>query len=306
MPDQNNHQLDDEYSQIRSELRQALQSPHKLSYAEAKLNEVAVKFGIRSSAGSRRLRKLLESTVHEIKLKWPNTPPQIHLYSSLADEQLHPLEVAMGVSHKAYICYQAALFLNELSDQVPNTLHVGIERPKTSSKSKAPELWDDFVLRDAFAKPPRPHKKVALFGNQRIVLLERAYSGNAGVESRTFSSLTKGKTIHVTGLERTLLDCAISPEDAGGISNVIDAFAEAANQIDIQKMIRLYRGFGLKYPHWQRIAFILKHFTDSRIADKWMNAFGKPKNKFYAMKGYKLNWRYDDETQIYYPPGLLK
>lgn len=291
----------DLFSRLVSELA----APRRLTAIERAVTEAAEAAGLSPSSLSRLKSKILDVGVHEIRLKWPNSSPRVRVYSSAEPATLSPLEVAMGMVDGGYLCYQTALFWNELSDQVPRTLYLAKERPSSSPTTPAPEKWSDIELRDNFTKLPSDHRNVAHFNRYRIVLLERAATGCAGVDIRETGVDDRRVQIRVTGLERTLLDCASVPENAGGIANVIEAFERSSDRIELNRLASTYAKLGFKYPHWQRVAFLLLHFGDKSLAHQWMSSFGAPKNKFFLAKGYNLDWKFDQDTQIYYPPGVL-
>jgi predicted transcriptional regulator of viral defense system len=293
---------------IFRELLHALEKPHRSTETDLIIEEFVAQQNI-SGSGARRIRsRAFKEGIREIGLKWkgPSSRSQKHLYSSLRDEEINPLEVATAFHPKSYLCYQTALFWNELTEQVPQTFYIGQERPETSSKAQIPVNFDDFELRDAFVKVPVEHKTVGMFGQYRYIILVRAYTGNAGVEERKIPFNGKKITASITGLERTLLDCISVPENAGGISNVIEATRLAAEKIDIDLLFDLYTKLRFKYPHWQRVGLLFDRLGYTDLEKKWKNRFGSPKNKFFLTKGYKLEWEFDDAWSIYFPRGLFK
>jgi predicted transcriptional regulator of viral defense system len=109
----------------------------------------------------------------------------------------------------------------------------------------------------------------------------------------------------MTGLERTLLDCASVPENAGGIANVIEAFERGLKRLDYEAFLSMYRQLSFKYPHWQRIGLLFEKLGAQELAQKWKAEFGTPMNKFFISKEYKLDWEFDASWKIYYPTGLF-
>ena len=295
-------------AKIYRELLQLLEKPRR----SAEIDPVITQFGLDknlSESGKRRLKnKVFDEGLNQIKLKWKSgsSPSRAHLYSSLPDKDINAFEVAIAFHPNSYLCYQTALFWNELTEQVPQTFFIAQERPKTSPKSKAAESFDDFELRDAFVKLPIGHPNVAIFGNYRYIILARAYTGNAGVKAKKISFKGKKVTIPITGTERTLLDCISVPENAGGISNVVDAIKLGAKNIDLKIFYDLYRKLEFKYPHWQRVGLLFEKLGYSELAKEWRSQFGVPRNKFFLAKGYKLEWDFDESWSIYSPPGLFK
>lgn len=290
---------------ISQTLLREFESPIRASKLNSRIAHVATSHAFDRRQETALTSQLFSNGLHELSLKWPKSAVSTEIYCSRNEESIHPLEVALALVEGGFLCYQTALYWNELTDQVPHTYYVAKERPKTSSKSKPPETWDDFQLRDAFVKPASEHKKIAVFRDHKIILLDRSYTAKAGVEARSLSVLPGSRAILITNLERTLLDCASVPENAGGLSSVIDAFEIARHRLKLDVLLELYEKLDFKYPHWQRIGFLLKHFVDENLSTEWARFFGKPKNKFYLAKGYTLDWKFDAEFSIFYPNGIL-
>ncbi|MBI3897328.1 MAG: hypothetical protein HY308_03415 [Gammaproteobacteria bacterium] len=289
------------------ELLPLLHTPRRYEAIRPVINQFGLEQNLSVSGLGRLERRVLSEGLNKLKLKWKGSYRTIpDIYSTLPSTDVNPLEVAIAFYPRSYLCYQTALFWNELTKQVPRTFFIAQERPSTSSKTVAPENFDDFELRDAFVKPPKEHPNVASLGEYRFVFLARAYTGSAGVELRDIPFKQKKVPTLITGLERTLLDCIAVPENAGGISNVVDATKQAAERIKLDSLIELYSQLEFKYPHWQRIGLLLDRVGHLKLAKRWGAQFGPPKNKFYLTKGYKLEWEFDESWGVYYPRGLFK
>lgn len=296
--------------QLLGELVELLKRPRRYN----ELNEAIKLFGERrnlTDSGRRRLESKLSTTgaLKEIPLRWSaNAPaPKPRLFSTQPPEDITALEIATALHRKSYLCYHTALFWNQLTEQIPNTFYIAVERPSTSGPKyrQRTESLDDFVLRDVFVKNHIEHTNVATFRQSRFVIIARSYSGNAGMVHRTVHFQGKATEIALTGAERTLIDCIASPEDAGGIATVVDAMKLYAPSIDIERFAALYEDLAFKYPHWQRIGLLLDKLGYIDLAKYWKSKFCEPKNKFFLARGYRLEWKFDEKWSIYYPPGLL-
>ena len=289
------------------ELLLLLQTPRRYEAIWPVIQQFGLKHSLSVSGLDRLKRRVLSEGLNKLKLKWKGSRRNIvDLYSPLPISDVNFLEVAMAFHLRSYLCCQTALFWNELTDQVPRTFYIAQERPSTSSKTAAPDCFDDFELRDTFVKRPKEHPNIAAFGEYRFVFLARAYTGSAGVELRHIPFKQEKVSTLITGLERTLLDCIAVPENAGGISNVVDATKRAAQRINLGSLFELYRKLEFKYPHWQRVGLLLERVGYPELAKKWRAKFGAPKNKFYLTKGYKLAWEFDESWSVYYPRGLFR
>lgn len=288
-----------------SELLHELSPPRRTTETVQVIARFTEEKNLSDLGASKLKKKALEEGLHKIRLKWPNTAAAVKLYSSVPDEQVNVLELATAFHPKSYICYLSALYWNELTEQVPRTFYVAQERPGSSSVPHAPEKFDDLILRDVFLKSPAKHRNVATFQGYRYVFLARAFTGHSGVESRTIPFQNRSIEISITNLERTLLDCVSVPENAGGISNVLEAFERGLSRMNNSTLLSLYRHLDFKYPHWQRIGLVLEKLDASKFSRCWKSEFGEPKNKFFIAKEYKLDWELDPVWKVYYPKGLF-
>jgi predicted transcriptional regulator of viral defense system len=295
------------------ELAETLKRPRRHNELTEAIKQFGKNHNLTDSGLSRLETKLsAQGGLKVIPLKWSTgaPTPRPQLFSTRPSDEISPLEIASALHRKSYLCYHTALFWNQLTEQVPNTFYIAIERPATSSlhrRSRSrPEQLDDFVLRDVFVKAHAEHTNVATFRGSRFVTIARAHSNAAGVEHRTVHLDDKAVDIAVTGLERTLLDCIAVPEDAGGIANVIDALKTGGSSINFDTFSELYDQLAFKYPHWQRIGLLFTKLGLDDLAKRWKAKFGEPNNKFFLAKGYRLEWEFDNTWSVYYPTGLFK
>lgn len=294
-------------TKLYQDLLHLLQIPRRYEAIQPVIDQFRLAHNLSANGLARLEKRVFSEGLIKLKLKRKGSHKTIvGLYSSLQSNGANPLEVAVAFHLRSYLCYQTALFWNELTEQIPHTFYIAQERPSTSSNTQAPERFDDFELRDAFVKMPKEHPNIATLGEYRYIFLARAHTGNAGVESRKILFKQKYVPVLITGLERTLLDCISVPENAGGISNVIEAIKRGAEKIDLDSLFNLYNKLGFKYPHWQRVGLLLERVGPLNLARRWRTFFGTPKNKFFLTKGYKVGWDFDETWSIYFPPGLFK
>ena len=294
-------------SALYKELLETLKSPRRMSDVLVELEKFSEDKALSKGAYSEIKNKILNEGLRKLKLKWPNGNPITKVYTSCSnDSEINILELARGIYQKSYFCYLPALYWNELIDQVPKTYFIAHERPITSVSSEPSIEFNDLALRDAFIKPPTQHRNVFVYNDNHVVYLARSYSGFAGVVLKTVQSHGKTIIVWATGLERTLIDCATFPENAGGISNVIEAFEKASSRIDPILMVKLYKDLKFKYPYWQRIGLIFDQLGNTDLSKVWEQSFGQPENKFFLMKEYRIDWEYNEKWKVFSPKGLFK
>lgn len=243
-----------------------------------------------------------DKKIQPISLKWTQGEPFRKLQA--IQHKINPLEIAMGFFEKGYLCFGSALFWNGLTTQIPKTFYIAKERPNPGPKRSPPDL-DEFTLQEQFMKSPRLSSKTCRFQDYSYTLVERDYSGQFGVISKTVPFAGKKVNITLTNLERTLIDCTVSPHYSGGPAAIVQAFEISAPKLHIQTLISTYKKLSFIFPYWQRIGLILDKISTHKNVNAWKNEFGKPKMKFYFDKNYRLSWSFDEIWQIYYPKGLL-
>ena len=131
---------------------------------------------------------------------------------------VHEYEVAMALVQPAAISHWTALNYHGLTEQIPRhvfvltTTDVSVPRKRTSESAEGRGGYpvNGTVYRFVQVRPER------YFG------VERIWVGDARVS--------------ITNLERTLLDGLAMPQHCGGFGEVIHAFGEAIDQLDVERI----------------------------------------------------------------------
>ncbi len=257
-------------------------------------------WGLPSSMLARELFSKLPLTLPEMKAK------EFHFYGN--DTMLYlwgkpsVYEVAMTLDPQAYLSHYSALFLNDLTDQIPKIIYLNHEQKQ---KALGDALLETEIpqeqIDDAFSRPQRISKNIVEYDqNSSLCLLNGMGDGKVGIVVR---QVPPKLTVRVSDLERTLLDCAVSPYYAGGVFQVRDAFTRAAERLSVNKLIAYLRKMKYRYPFHQVIGFYLEAsgaYKDKQLA--LLDAFPR-KRKFYLMHGIEKA-KFSERWQLYYPEGL--
>lgn len=239
------------------------------------------------------IRYLIQNTpLTEKRFNFPNAPKLKYAWGDIS-----PLEVVMTLDQKAYCTHLTAMFIHNLTEQVPRTIYLNVEQPAkpTREASLTQERIDA-----AFKRPQRVSKNVADFEEYRVCLLGGKFTDNAGVVEMTD---TNGTPVRVTNIERTLIDIVVRPAYAGGSSTVLTAYEKAAGIVSVNKMTAMLGKLNYTYPYHQAIGFYLeKSRAYSESAVELMNKF-KIEFDFYLVHGMK-EMDYDEKWHLYYPKGL--
>jgi predicted transcriptional regulator of viral defense system len=160
-------------------------------------------------------------------------------------------EVAMSIEKNSYLSHYSAVFINQLTEQIPKTIYVNKERGFNNKEND--EKIDDEKVKNAFNKEPRVSKNIYTFDDKKIVLLNCMDTNKIGVRYVKYEN----SMIETTNLERTLIDCVVRPFYVGGIEEVIKYFINAKNLVSINLIIEYLNKIDYIYPYHQAVGFYL-------------------------------------------------
>ena len=133
------------------------------------------------------------------------------------------LEMLLYLKTSSYYSHYTALRMHGLTEQVPKVLYISHERAAGATHSSNPLAQAD--IDEAFQRPVRVSNNAVDFRDQRIVLLNSAFTGELGVIDHIAQlGAQTGEKVRVTNLERTLIDAAVRPAYCGGVFEVAKAF----------------------------------------------------------------------------------
>jgi predicted transcriptional regulator of viral defense system len=202
-------------------------------------------------------------------------------------------DIASTRSRSAYFSHYSALFINNLTLQIPKQIYISSERLSPSGR-------DSYSLIQAnidrvFKKKPRITNNKRFYRDNAINFLQSQGYAHLGVK--------KYRSIYqVTDVERTLIDVSVRPFYSGGVTEVLEAFSNAKESIDVKKLFRYYKKMNFIYPYHQVIGFYLEKAGYSSEDQDLFYEIGK-KNSFYLT--YDMpRVMYSEKWQLYYPKGL--
>lgn len=206
---------------------------------------------------SRKLRRLEFGFPHrkEVRYTWGKIP-------------IEP--VLLTLKPNCYFSHFTAVQLHELTEQDPRTVYVNHEqRPKPISQGGLSQERIDA----AFRRKPRMTRNLAMVKGTkregiRVCLLNGKHTGYLGVEERDVPSWDEAASarLRLTDIERTLIDIAVRPFYAGGVSEVLKAYEHAAERASVNRLAGLLRKLGYVYPYHQAVGFYLDAAGSSRGA----------------------------------------
>lgn len=211
----------------------------------------------------------------------------------LPQSKIDFFDVASVRSRSSYFSFFSALYINNLTLQIPKQIYLTLER-KTLDHN-------DNILRQenidrAFSKPPRITTDKRNYKNFDINFINGQYQNQIGItEFRDQYT--------VSDIERTLIDISVRPFYSGGVTQVLEAYINAKNRMDPKKLIDYYTQMNYTYPYHQVIGFYLeKAGYDEKIYNEFLN-FDDLDFDFYLTYNI-LHKEYSKKWRLYYPKGL--
>jgi len=236
---------------------------------------------------------LLEQTnLKKVSFDFPNRKIIRYVWGQVP---LH--ELLMTLQSNCYFSHYTAMYLHDLTEQVPKTVYVNQEQP-AKSRSEGAITQDRIDM--AMRRPVRVSGNVVQHEDYRIYLLNGKNTGNLGVVEM---DSPEGARIRVTDVERTLIDVTVRPVYGGGAFEVLKAYKLARPKVSVNKLAATLKKLDYIYPYHQAIGFYLERagvYTESSIALLRKFDF---KYDFYLTHQIKEK-AYSERWRLYFPKGL--
>lgn len=205
--------------------------------------------------------------------------------------------IAQSIKKSSYLSHGSAVFLLGLTDLLPRTVHLNFEQsPKPSSKGI---LLQENIDR-AFSRPQRKTKFIYRYEDYRIIVTNGKFTNRLEVSPlKTFSS----EIVDATRIERTLIDIAVRPNYAGGVTQVLDVYRRSRELISVQVLIATLKKLDYVYPYHQSIGFYMEK---AGYLEKQFSRLKKLGTDYDFYLNYELpkSRRYDKKWRLYYPESL--
>ena len=239
------------------------------------------------------LKFALENTrLQEARVAFPYRPVVRYTWG-----EIPIFELVLSLQSDSYLSHYTAMYLHDLTEQIPKTIYLNFEqRPKNYEVKPLEQSRIDA----AFRRPMRTSKNIATFKDYRICLLNSMGIGNLGViESRW----TDGEKIRFTSIEKTLIDITVRPIYAGGVFEVLKAYRSAKGNVSINRLTAMLRKLNYVYPYHQAVGFYLERsgvYDESSI--RLLRKF-EMNYDFYLT--YDMQEQdYSKEWRLFFPKGF--
>jgi len=206
---------------------------------------------------------------------------------------LSPFEFALSFFKHSYLSHGTALHLHGHAPE--GKIFVNHEQTAKKSTSRLSQRGID----QAFRNQPRRSAFEFKTKTSSITFLNGKNTGNAGVIDFVGPN---GERLRTTSLERTLIDCVVRPQYAGGIAKVAAVFLTACDHVSIPEIAQLLAKTKYAYPYHQAIGFLLERAGVNRdkLAPLRKNSI---RFNFHLDYGVKESG-FDDAWKIHYPLHL--
>ncbi len=211
----------------------------------------------------------------------------------LPQSKIDFFDVASVRSRSSYFSFYSALYINNLTLQIPKQIYLTLERKSLDHNDNS--LKQENIDR-VFSKPPRITTDKRNYKNFDINFINGQYQNQIGItEFRDQYT--------VSDIERTLIDISVRPFYSGGVTQVLEAFVNAKDRMDPKKLIEYYSKLNYTYPYHQVIGFYLeKAGYDEKIYNEFLN-FDDLDFNFYLTYNI-LHKEFSKKWHLYYPKGF--
>ncbi len=198
-----------------------------------------------------------------------------------------------GLRKGGYFTHYTSMYLHGLTLQIPKTHYLNFEHYSVEQKA---ELTQE-AIDNAFDKPQRKSKKNYSLGGNKITLLQGMFTNKLGV----IEQYNDTQAFFFTNIERTLIDIAIRPVYSGGVFEVLNAYREAKEKVNIHLLKEYLENLNFTYPYHQVIGFYLEK---AGYPESTLSLF-EDKIEFNFYLTYDIRKRiFSNRWKLYYPQGI--
>jgi predicted transcriptional regulator of viral defense system len=225
------------------------------------------------------------------RLEFPHRPATRYSWGDVKLEN-----VIQSIHPKGYFSHYTAMQHHDLTEQIPKTIYFNIEQRLKGGGTEPTQTAMD----RAFKGKCRVSQNSVNVGERTIRILNGRNTGEMGVITiANDNSLEK----RVTNIERTLIDITVRPVYSGGVFQVAEAFAAAASEVSIERLVTYLRCLNFTYPYHQSIGYYMNRsgkFSNSQL--ETIRELGL-KYDFYLDYGMKKT-NYIKEWRLHVPQGF--
>lgn len=229
------------------------------------------------------------------KFEFPHRPETLYVWG-----EVPLLEMLLHLKTSSYYSHYTAMRLHGLTEQVPKIIYISHER---STETAVNDGISQSTIDEAFQRPVRSSSNAVEFQDQRITLLNSAFTGELGVIDHLAQlGAQAGVKVRVTNLERTLIDAAVRPSYCGGVFEVAKAFELAKGTLSVNTLGAMLSKLQFSYPYHQAIGFYLER---AGYRDSSLDLMRRFPMKFDFYLNHEMGeTRYEPSWRLHVPKGF--
>jgi len=205
-------------------------------------------------------------------------------------------QIALSIKLNSYFSHYTAMYLHNLTQQIPKTIYLNTEQSKKPVKNTSLEQER---IDSAFKRKVRASQYVFSYENWKICCLSGKNTNNLGVEELITNEEEK---LPVTNMERTLIDISVRPIYSGGIYEVLNAFREAKGKFSVNKLLAMLKKIDYVYPYHQVIGFYMDR---AGYQESQLHLVRKIEMKYDFYLDYDIKEpSYSKEWRLYFPKNF--
>ena len=242
-----------------------------------------------------RCELVRQGRLTKAQLSFKQIPRIVYVWGKVS-----PFEVLDRVDPRAYFSHHSAMYLHDLAQGNPAIHFLNLEQRLSSPKDRS---LTQRGIDGAHRKASRISTNAIVYDGVEFCLLGGKNTRNLGVESLAFRDDGGHPfSVQVTSLERTLIDIATRAACAGGPAEVLHAFSQARDRVNVNRLVRLLSDIAHVYPHHQSIGFYMTQsgYPEEEIAP--IRALPREFD-FYLDKEMRET-RFDPDWRIHVPAEL--
>ncbi len=205
--------------------------------------------------------------------------------------------IMSGLKSNSYYAYYSALFLHQLTLQIPKTIYLNFEHNRSINIDNNESSLTQEKIDKTFKGSQRKSSLTFSFNDKKIILTNGKFTDKLGVIRR----INNNQCFEYTNLERTMIDIAVRPVYAGGVFEVLEAFKIAKERLNIEMLFSYLEELNFIYPYHQVIGFYLeKAGYNSAVFE----LFKREMNFDFYLTYDIRRMEYSDTWMLYYPKGI--
>lgn len=260
------------------------------------LDSYREEWGLKVSVSSVTFVRYLIERHHlrEITFKLPHRREKRYVWGEVSRYHL-----AVSMKPKGYLSHYSAVALLGLTEQVPKTIYVNHEqRPQPAPMDGLAQSRIDV----AFRRPQRKTKNQTTHEGFTYCYINGKFTHRLGVIEMKDEF---GVSVSVTGLERALIDIAVRPAYAGGVSEVLKAYQNAASDVSLNVLAATLTKMDYVYPYHQAIGFYLERSGFPIHQIRKHKVFRVPKDGFNFYLAHQIGETdFNEDWRLFIPKGL--